>query len=161
MSGAGAAAAGSGSDADSDHEPLELPPVIEHPDGIAGEQRDELQKQTRHLVRPNGQQHTRSPYSPSTRGRALAIVAPQTSALTCLPLLLSPSTSPSARPWAHQIHSNKLLEEALKETPGDVDYLQAVAENEVIIKAKLDQIMELTRVINEARRAKAAAGLYV
>jgi hypothetical protein len=50
---AAAQAFGGDSDSDSgigDEEPLPLPPVFVHPDGIAGEERDELQKQTRHLV---------------------------------------------------------------------------------------------------------------
>jgi hypothetical protein len=41
----------SGASDDDDDVRLELPPVFVHPDGVDGEQRDELEKQTRHLVR--------------------------------------------------------------------------------------------------------------
>jgi hypothetical protein len=42
------------------------------------------------------------------------------------------------------------------EAPDDPDYTLAIAENDVIIKAKLKQIAELTKRINDARRLKGA-----
>ncbi len=59
---------------------------------------------------------------------------------------------------ALQIRSNKLLEEALTESPGDPDFTLALTENDVIIKAKLHKIAELTRKINEERRARGVTG---
>lgn len=40
-------------------------------------------------------------------------------------------------------NSNKELEEALVDTPGDLDFLQAIRENKVIIQRKREQTLQL------------------